>query len=106
MLYHHEGGMQMNLLYSNGTKLKRLVPDENASLDYFDGNMSQQQNASVTFEQPCSSCILQLLKQAEDLKHGFVFVSCADIEVITSREDSSRRNDETECQVAELLFYF
>lgn len=90
--------MQINLLYANGTKLTRLLPAENESNEFFDTEMSQQQNALANFNQPCSNCILQLLKQANDLSNGYLYVSCSDVNIINESEANGRKNDETECQ--------
>lgn len=90
--------MQINLLSSNGTKLTRLKPHENESVEFFDTEMNQPQEIGVTFDAPCKSCIIQLLKQAQDLNPNFLYVSCADVEVLSEEEEGVRRNDETECQ--------
>lgn len=90
--------MQINLLHSNGTKLTRVLPQENDTNEFFDTEMIQQQEALLTFNQSCENCILQLLKQANDLRNGYLYVSCANIDIITQVEENTRRNDETECQ--------
>jgi hypothetical protein len=90
--------MQINLLNSNGTKLKRVKPSENESSEFFDTEMRQQQEIGLTLDDPCANCILQLLKQAQDLDPNYLYVSCADVEILTTTEENARRNDETECQ--------
>lgn len=84
------------MLYSNGTKFKRLVPNEDRSPDLFANYTNQQQSVAVTFEDACRDCILQLLKKNDLVAKDFV--TCADVHILTDVEGKARQNEETECQ--------
>lgn len=95
-VYHHVGGFQINLFFKNETKLKRIFPNDTS--DYFDTESTQQQSVQVTFDEPCKGCILQILRQATDMSSSYVYVSCADVNLITTAEENTLLNDVTECQ--------
>lgn len=78
----HRGGLQINLLDSEGQLVRRLMPDSNSTVGFFDLEMIQVQEAKVEFVEECEHCILQFMKQAVELGPEFRYFSCADVRIV------------------------
>lgn len=88
MQYSHQGGLQINLLDSNGKLIKRLMPSSNVSDQFFDTEMLQIQETELKFEEECDHCVLQLMKQAIELGPEFRYFTCADIKIVKGKHFS------------------